>query len=161
MKVSFRNEQDKIKVTFTLKRLIKKALKTGLSVMGWDSKVDISVMFTDNEGIRVLNREHREIDRETDVLSFPLIEYDEKGEYIESSLDYSEKGNLCMGDIVLSLEKALSQAEEYGHSFERETGFLTVHSLLHLMGYDHMTEEEEKEMFTFQKEILDKMGLKR
>jgi len=161
MKVSFRNEQDKIKVTFTLKRLIKKALKTGLSVMGWDSKVDISVMFTDNEGIRVLNREHREIDRETDVLSFPLIEYDEKGEYIESSLDYSEKGNLCMGDIVLSLEKALAQAEEYGHSFERETGFLTVHSLLHLMGYDHMTEEEEKEMFTFQKEILDKMGLKR
>jgi len=161
MKVSFRNEQDKIKVTFTLKRLIKKALKTGLSVMGWDNKVDISVMFTDNEGIRVLNREHREIDRETDVLSFPLIEYDEKGEYIESSLDYSEKGNLCMGDIVLSLEKALSQAEEYGHSFERETGFLTVHSLLHLMGYDHMTEEEEKEMFTFQKEILDKMGLKR
>ncbi len=161
MKVSFRNEQDKIKVTFTLKRLIKKALKTGLSVMGWDSKVDISVMFTDNEGIRVLNREHREIDRETDVLSFPLIEYDEKGEYIESSLDYSEKGNLCMGDIVLSLEKALSQAEEYGHSFQRETGFLTVHSLLHLMGYDHMTEEEEKEMFTFQKEILDKMGLKR
>ncbi|MBO5505397.1 MAG: rRNA maturation RNase YbeY [Clostridia bacterium] len=161
MKVSFRNEQDKIKVTFTLKRLIKKALKTGLSVMGWDSRVDISVMFTDNEGIRVLNREHREIDRETDVLSFPLIEYDEKGEYIESSLDYSEKGNLCMGDIVLSLEKALAQAEEYGHSFERETGFLTVHSLLHLMGYDHMTEEEEKEMFTFQKEILDKMGLKR
>jgi len=161
MKVSFRNEQDKIKVTFTLKRLIKKALKTGLSVMGWDNKVDISVMFTDNEGIRVLNREHREIDRETDVLSFPLIEYDEKGEYIESSLDYSEKGNLCMGDIVLSLEKALAQAEEYGHSFERETGFLTVHSLLHLMGYDHMTEEEEKEMFTFQKEILDKMGLKR
>ena len=161
MKVSFRNEQDKIKVTFTLKRLIKKALKTGLSVMGWDSRVDISVMFTDNEGIRVLNREHREIDRETDVLSFPLIEYDEKGEYIESSLDYSEKGNLCMGDIVLSLEKALAQAEEYGHSFQRETGFLTVHSLLHLMGYDHMTEEEEKEMFTFQKEILDKMGLKR
>ena len=161
MKVSFRNEQDKIKVTFTLKRLIKKALKTGLSVMGWDSRADISVMFTDNEGIRVLNREHREIDRETDVLSFPLIEYDEKGEYIESSLDYSEKGNLCMGDIVLSLEKALAQAEEYGHSFERETGFLTVHSLLHLMGYDHMTEEEEKEMFTFQKEILDKMGLKR
>ncbi len=161
MKVSFRNEQDKIKVTFTLKRLIKKALKTGLSVMGWDNKVDISVMFTDNEGIRTLNKEHREIDRETDVLSFPLIEYDEKGEYIESSLDYSEKGNLCMGDIVLSLEKALSQAEEYGHSFERETGFLTVHSLLHLMGYDHMTEEEEKEMFTFQKEILDKMGLKR
>ena len=161
MKVSFRNEQDKIKVTFTLKRLIKKALKTGLSVMGWDNKVDISVMFTDNEGIRVLNREHREIDRETDVLSFPLIEYDEKGECIESSLDYSEKGNLCMGDIVLSLEKALAQAEEYGHSFERETGFLTVHSLLHLMGYDHMTEEEEKEMFTFQKEILDKMGLKR
>ena len=161
MKVSFRNEQDKIKITFGLKRLIKKALKTGLLVMGWDSKVDISVMFTDNEGIRVLNKEHREIDRETDVLSFPLIEYDEAGEYIESSLDYSEKGNLCMGDIVLSLEKALSQAEEYGHSFERETGFLTEHSLLHLIGYDHMTEEEEKAMFTFQKEILDKMGLKR
>ena len=116
-------------------------------------------MFTDNEGIRVLNAQHRGIDRATDVLSFPMLEYDDDGEMFDDPGDIEDE--LCLGDIVISLERAAEQAEEYGHSFEREVGFLTVHSMLHLLGYDHMTEEEEKEMFGFQKEILTKMGLER
>ena len=139
--------------------MITLAAKTALDYMGFDRDAEISVMFTDNEGIRVLNAQHRGIDRATDVLSFPMLEYDDDGEMFDDPGDIEDE--LCLGDIVISLERAAEQAEEYGHSFEREVGFLTVHSMLHLLGYDHMTEEEEKEMFGFQKEILAKMGLER
>lgn len=158
MDISFLNEQDKFDITDKLKELITLAAKTALDYMGFDRDAEISVMFTDNEGIRVLNAQHRGIDRATDVLSFPMLEYDD-GEMFDDPGDIEDE--LCLGDIVISLERAAEQAEEYGHSFEREVGFLTVHSMLHLLGYDHMTEEEEKEMFGFQKEILAKMGLER
>lgn len=159
MDISFLNEQDKFDITDKLKELITLAAKTVLDYMGFDRDAEISVMFTDNEGIRVLNAQHRGIDRATDVLSFPMLEYDDDGEMFDDPGDIEDE--LCLGDIVISLERAAEQAEEYGHSFEREVGFLTVHSMLHLLGYDHMTEEEEKEMFGFQKEILAKMGLER
>lgn len=159
MDISFLNEQDKFNITDKLKELITLAAKTALDYMGFDRDAEISVMFTDNEGIRVLNAQHRGIDRATDVLSFPMLEYDDDGEMFDDPGDIEDE--LCLGDIVISLERAAEQAEEYGHSFEREVGFLTVHSMLHLLGYDHMTEEEEKEMFGFQKEILAKMGLER
>ena len=159
MDISFLNEQDKFDITDKLKELITLAAKTALDYMGFDRDVEISVMFTDNEGIRVLNAQHRGIDRATDVLSFPMLEYDDDGEMFDDPGDIEDE--LCLGDIVISLERAAEQAEEYGHSFEREVGFLTVHSMLHLLGYDHMTEEEEKEMFGFQKEILTEMGLER
>ena len=94
-------------------------------------------------------------------MSFPLFEYDEYGEIIEDELDFNPKGEMLLGDIVISLERAAQQAEEYGHSFQREIGFLTVHSMLHLFGYDHMTDEEEEEMFEYQREILDEMNLNR
>ncbi len=159
MDISFLNEQDKFDITDKLKELITLAAKTALDYMGFDHDAEISVMFTDNEGIRVLNAQHRGIDRATDVLSFPMLEYDDDGEMFDDPGDIEDE--LCLGDIVISLERAAEQAEEYGHSFEREVGFLTVHSMLHLLGYDHMTEEEEKEMFGFQKEILTEMGLER
>lgn len=159
MDISFLNEQDKFDITDKLKELITLAAKTALDYMGFDRDAEISVMFTDNEGIRVLNVQHRGIDRATDVLSFPMLEYDDDGEMFDDPGDIEDE--LCLGDIVISLERAAEQAEEYGHSFEREVGFLTVHSMLHLLGYDHMTEEEEKEMFGFQKEILAKMGLEK
>ena len=159
MDISFLNEQDKFDITDKLKELITLAAKTALDYMGFDRDAEISVMFTDNEGIRVLNAQHRGIDRATDVFSFPMLEYDDDGEMFDDPGDIEDE--LCLGDIVISLERAAEQAEEYGHSFEREVGFLTVHSMLHLLGYDHMTEEEEKEMFGFQKEILAKMGLER
>ncbi len=158
MRVSFLNQQDKYPVNFSLKRLVKKAAKASLLHMGFPTSAEISVMFTDNEGIRALNAEHREIDRATDVLSFPMFEYDENGEIVRDPYDTND---LCLGDIVISLERAAEQAEEYGHSFAREVGFLTVHSMLHLLGYDHMTPEEEAEMFGYQREILDTIGLTR
>ena len=90
-----------------------------------------------------------------------MFEYDENGDIIEDYAEFNENDELCLGDIVISLERAAEQAHEYGHTFEREVGFLTVHSMLHLLGYDHMTPEDEEEMFGYQKEILDEMGLTR
>ncbi len=158
MKISFLNNQDNYPVGFALKRLIKKAARAAITYMEFPSNVEISVMLTDNEGIRALNAEHREIDRATDVLSFPMFDYDEDGNMIE---DGDGGKRLCLGDIVISLERAAEQAEEYGHSFQREVGFLTVHSMLHLFGYDHITPEEETEMFGYQREILDSIHLNR
>ena len=109
-----------------------------------------------NEGIRELNKEHRDIDRETDVLSFPLGD-DENGYEVDPDTDA-----IMLGDIVISLEKAKQQAEEYGHSYRREVAFLLTHSLFHLLGYDHVnSEEEEKEMFGKQDKVLDKLGITR
>ena len=161
MKVPIRNEQKKFKVDKKIRDLVRLAVKTSLLYMDFPTNAEISVMFVDNEAIRVLNSKHRGIDKATDVLSFPLFEYDEEGEIIEEELDFSPNGEMILGDIVISLERAAEQAEEYGHSFEREIGFLTVHSMLHLFGFDHMTPEDEAEMFEYQTEILEEMGLKR
>ncbi len=161
MKISFLNQQDKYKAGRDIKDLIKKCALASLKYMEFRTDVEISVVLIDNEGIRDLNNMHRGIDRATDVLSFPMFEYDEDGEIIEDYAEFNEMGELCLGDIVISLERAHEQAEEYGHSFEREVGFLSVHSMLHLLGYDHMTPEDEEEMFGYQKDILNEIGLTR
>lgn len=161
MKVSIRNNQRKFKVTKEMRDLVRSAVKAALEYMDFPLKSEVSVMFTDDEEIHELNRLHRGVDRPTDVLSFPLFEYDENGDIIEDDLDFNPNGEMILGDIVISLETASRQAQEYGHSFEREIGFLTVHSMLHLFGYDHMTPEDEEEMFGYQREILERMGLER
>ncbi len=161
MKISIRNEQKKIEVTKELRALIKTVLKTGLKFMEFDDNCEISIMLTDNEEIHALNKLHRGIDRPTDVLSFPMFDYDEDGEIDMEECDFGENGEILLGDIVISLERAKEQAEEYGHSFSREVGFLTAHSLLHLLGYDHMESEEEKEMFALQEEVLTLCNLPR
>ncbi len=161
MKVPIRNEQKKYTVTKEMRNLVRSAVKASLDYMDFPSKSEISVMFVDNEKIRELNAEHRGIDRATDVLSFPMFEYDEEGEIIEEYLDFSPEGEMLLGDIVISLERAFEQAQEYGHSFEREIGFLTVHSMLHLFGYDHMCPEDEEEMFGYQTDILNSINLTR
>ena len=161
MKVSILNQQSELPVTKAVRDLIKGAAETTLKFFDLTDNVEISVMLTDNEEIRTLNKLHRNIDRATDVLSFPMFEYDEAGNIQEEFAELNETGEVCLGDIVISLERAAEQAEEYGHSYEREIGFLTVHSMLHLLGYDHMTPEEEKEMFGYQEEILKVMGLRR
>ncbi|WP_370589761.1 rRNA maturation RNase YbeY [Thermoactinomyces sp. CICC 10523] len=117
--------------------------------------VEVAVTIVDNEKIHQLNREYRGIDRPTDVLSFPLWEPDE-----EWVIDEEEE-EVMLGDIVISLPKAKEQAAEYGHTLARELGFLAVHGFLHLLGYDHETEQEEKEMFSRQEEILSRIGLQR
>lgn len=148
-----KNDQKKIKMTPDLRRLVKKAVLATLEFEDFGRRAEVSVTFTDNEKIHVLNREYRNVDRPTDVLSFPLSD----GE------DYDTDGDaVLLGDIVISLERAQTQAEEYGHSFEREVAFLTVHSMLHLLGYDHETSpEDERDMFARQDEILISAGITR
>ncbi len=124
---------------------------------------DVCAIITDDENIRELNLEHRGIDRATDVLSFPMLEL-VPGEKIEvSPLEIDEEtGTVMLGDIIISAERAKAQAKEYGHSELREVSFLTVHGILHLLGYDHeLSEEDEKRHFSRQEEILESMGVQR
>lgn len=149
--VMIENEQEKVKFTFSHRRLIKKAIAASLSYEGFSRPAEVSVTVVDNEAIREINREHRGIDRPTDVLSFPM--FDE---------DFGDGEDAILGDIVLSLEKAVEQAEAYGHSLRREIAFLTVHSVLHLLGYDHEEgKAEESEMFSRQEAILTILKLTR
>lgn len=121
-----------------------------------EDESEVSVTFVSNERIQEINREYRDKDTPTDVISFAMEELGEgEVELIGAELPR------VLGDIIISIPKAIEQAEEYGHSFIRELGFLSVHGFLHLLGYDHMTDEEEKEMFTLQREILDNYGLTR
>lgn len=149
------NEQDKIDPPQDIEKLIEDCTAAALEEEGIDDTAEVSVTFVDNEGIRELNNEHRGIDRETDVLSFPLG--DDDGYEIDP-----DNNAIMLGDIVISLERAAQQAEEYGHSYRREVAFLITHSLFHLLGYDHVNgEEEEKEMFAKQEKVLDKLGITR
>ncbi len=157
----FENEQDKLPFTGELEAVIRKAVETTLDTLEWSEvSCQVSVTITDNEKIREINSLYRKIDRETDVLSFPIIEFSEDGEALISDGDY-EGDTLLLGDIMLSLEKALEQSEEYGHSLIREAGFLSLHSALHLMGFDHIEEEDAVIMRALEKEIAEKMDLRR
>lgn len=124
---------------------------------------EISVLFTDDEGIRIINRDSRGIDAPTDVLSFPMAEYESPGDFSifregDPELFNPDTGDFFLGDIVLNLDRIESQAREYGHSERRELAFLTAHSMLHLFGYDHMAEGERSEMERRQREILEGKG---
>ena len=152
--IYFENDQEKSAITYKLKRLIRMSVEATLAYEEIDRDLEVSVTFTDDEGIRRLNRTYRKIDRATDVLSFPLFDFEGEGDVMSDEL--------CdmLGDIVLSLERAAAQAEEFGHSFEREVAFLTVHSMLHLLGYDHETSEvDELDMRRRQTEIMEMLGL--
>lgn len=157
----FENEQDKLPFTDELENIIRKAVETTLTVLDWGEVLcQVSVTITDNEKIREINSIYRKIDRETDVLSFPIIEFDSDGEALVTEGDY-DGDMLLLGDIMLSLEKAKEQSEEYGHSLIREVGFLSLHSALHLMGFDHIEEADAIVMRSLEKEIAEKMDLKR
>lgn len=139
-----------------LSQTIEKIIADALAYEEFQKPCEVSVSIVDNEEIHQINKQFRDIDRATDVLSFPLLTFEE-GEIP----DLNEKDEVLLGDIIISLERAREQAEEYGHSLKREIAFLTAHSMLHLLGYDHMEEEEEKEMFEKQREILNKAGIPR
>ena len=157
LKIYFSNEQEQIKISFKIRRLIKKAVSEALKQEGFSYPAEISVSFVDNTAIHKLNLEYREKDNPTDVLSFPMWEKDELAD--GSALDGHA---VTLGDIIISAEKAKSQSEEYGHSLEREICFLSVHSILHLLGYDHETsDEDEVYMKTKQEDVLSKIGLPR
>ena len=152
--VDFSDEQDKVKLEFDAMKIISDCTREALLEEEIEDSAEVSVTFVDNEKIRELNKIHRQIDRETDVLSFPA--FTEEGFEVNP-----ENDAIILGDIVISLEKALAQSIEYGHSMERETAFLIAHSLFHLLGYDHETKDEEKEMFAKQEKVLQNLGITR
>ncbi|MBE6541714.1 MAG: rRNA maturation RNase YbeY [Ruminococcaceae bacterium] len=154
IKIYWANEQKKTRVNLGLKILLTRAIAAALECEGWDQPSSVSVTFTDNEGIREKNREFRGIDAPTDVLSFPMYDM-QNGDTPDPNMTAE------LGDIVLSLEKAYEQSVEFGHSYKRECAFLTVHSVLHLLGYDHMEPDEEEEMRARQRIIMKKIRLER
>lgn len=141
--------------------LLKKAVRATLGYEGVDVPCAVEVLYTDDAGIQALNREFRDLDRPTDVLSFPLLDLTpgDKPQAEPDTVD-PETGAVLLGDVVLSLQRAEAQAEEYGHSFQREAAFLCVHSVLHLLGYDHdRSPEEDLLQRTKAEAILEEMGL--
>jgi probable rRNA maturation factor len=153
--VYYENTQSYYPVTYKLKMLLRRAIEETLLYESYQNDVEVSVTLTDDTGIHELNARFRGVDAPTDVLSFPLIDYeDDCGEPVIDEIENS------LGDIVLNLQRAAAQAEEFGHSFEREAAFLTVHSMLHLLGYDHeLSEGDDADMRRRQREIMARMGL--
>ena len=157
------NRQEKIEVTEELVKELEHTIEFALKEEEVNIPFEISLLFVDNDEIREINNETRNIDKETDVLSFPMLDYPKdkvfKDVYKNYEFDetYMDGEELVLGDIVLSLEKAL----EHNHSFKREASYLVVHSVLHLLGYDHMEEDEKKVMRKREEEILGELDIKR
>ena len=155
VKVSISNNQTQVKIPVGIRLLVRRCCHAVTEYEGFNDDFEVSVSFVDDETIHQLNLEHRNIDRSTDVLSFPL---GENGKY---DINH-EPGAYLLGDIVISLETACRQAEVYDHSLEREVGFLTVHSMLHLLGYDHETSQLDQRIMREKEEsVLEKLGISR
>ena len=154
LKIITENTQNKIECTDELSNLVYRAISETIHLEEIDFDCSVSLTYTDNDGIRELNREYRNKDTATDVLSFPMFD-------VETEEIYALDGTAAeLGDIVISLERAKTQAEEFGHSFEREVAFLCVHSVLHLLGYDHeLSEEQDNIMREKQRKVMHSLGL--
>jgi len=146
IEVLFDNRQDIMEITENSIKAIEKAVSAVLEAENAQGDFEVSVSFVTNEEIRELNRDYRNVDSETDVLSFPMDDDD-------------FNGIIILGDIVLSTQRIIEQANEFGHSLEREMLYLTVHSMLHLLGYDHMSNDEKEEMRSREKEIMKELQL--
>lgn len=158
--------ETKEELPFDVEEIVTKVIERALEQEECPYEASVAVLLTDNDGIHAMNKEFRDIDRPTDVLSFPNVDYEEPADFsgVEASAeDYfdPETGELCLGDIVISVDKVYEQAQEYGHAPLREFAFLVAHSILHLLGYDHMEEEEAKVMEAKQEEILTSLGITR
>ncbi len=159
-------EECSIPFTFDHQALAQKVVDFCLTQDQFPYEAEVCLTLTDDEGIRQINREHREIDASTDVLSFPMLSYTEPGNFAfleaESEDDFNpDTGEALLGDIVISVDHVLAQAQAYGHSQEREYAFLIVHSMLHLFGYDHMEPEDAALMEAHQRALLDGLGISR
>lgn len=161
------NRQNKLKVDNVFCEQLEEAIKFTLKQEELKEKCEISLVFVDNYEIKEINKETRGIDKATDVLSFPMLEYPKgkvyKDVYINHTFDetYFDGDELVLGDIVLSLEKAKEQSEEFNHSFLRESCYLVIHSVLHLLGYDHMNDDEKKIMREKEELLLSKLNITR
>ncbi len=165
MIIYFEKESNEI-FDFDVKKLIISVVQASAEHEMCPFDIELCVTLTDNNTIHKINKEYRNIDKPTDVLSFPMVEYECAADFSNLNDYYAdyfnpENNHLILGDIIISVEKARSQAEEYGHSLIREIAFLTAHSMLHLFGYDHMEDEERIEMENRQREILDKLNITR
>ena len=145
-------------------------INASLDEIGCPYEVQVSLTITDSSGIQEMNKEFRDIDAPTDVLSFPMLDYEQPGDFSfleedeegdQTDLFDPESGELVLGDIVINSDRVFSQANEFGHSIKREYAFLIAHSMLHLMGYDHMSPEEAAEMEALQEKILSGLGITR
>ncbi len=159
------NETDKI-FPFDMEEVFRKVAQAVLAMENCPYETCINLLLTSNENIRIYNKEHRRIDKETDVLSFPNLSFEKTGDFSvaeENEADYfdPDSGELILGDIVISVDKAMEQAKEYGHSELREFAFLIAHSMFHLCGYDHMTDKEAAIMEQKQESVLTQLGFTR
>lgn len=152
IRVIITNNQKAVKIPTGLRMLIRRCCHAVLELEKFEEPAEISVTFTDNEGIRELNKQYRNIDAPTDVLSFPM---GDNGEY-DTNL---ETGAKILGDVVISVEKAVEQAEAYGHTLQREIGYLTAHSVLHLLGYDHVENMDKVRMREKEEYVMEALGL--
>lgn len=158
-------EEGNLKLPLKCEALAQRVVQAALDFTGCPYEAEVSLLLTTDEEIRQMNREFRDTDRATDVLSFPMADYEEAGNFgfLEEQQEcfHPDTGELLLGDIVISKDKVLSQSSEYGHSPEREFAFLITHSVLHLIGYDHMEEDERLLMEQIQDAILEKLGITR
>lgn len=161
------NRQNKFEITEDFQKNLMKTIEFALKEEEVDKPCEISLVFVDNEEIKEINNQTRGMDKATDVLSFPMLDYPEDEVYKDVYIAYKfnesfyDGDELVLGDIVLSLERAEEQRIEYNHSFERECSYLVVHSVLHLLGYDHMEEAEKIKMRNREEEILSKLNITR
>ena len=148
------------KLPFDARKIAELVIETSLDYVKCPYETEVSLLLTTDEEIKEINRMQRQIDRATDVLSFPMADYETPGDFShldeDAGLFHPDTGELMLGDIVISKDRVIAQAEEYGHEIKREYAFLIAHSMLHLFGYDHMEEEERKDMEKRQEEILTK-----
>lgn len=165
MTLNFEYETE-IKLNLNYEDIITKVVNQSLDSEDCPYEVELNIILTDNEGIQKINKEHRGIDRPTDVLSFPLVDYETPSDFSRLEEEggfyfHPESGELLLGDIILSVEKVMEQAKEYGHSTLRELAFLIAHSMMHLCGYDHMEEDERIVMEERQEKVLEELGILR
>lgn len=158
-------EEVEVSFAFDHKKLAEEVIEAALEEEGFPFEAEVNLLLVSKEEIQEINREHRKIDRPTDVLSFPMIAYELPGDFtkVEQEEDNfnPDTGEALLGDIVLCIDKVKEQAERFGHSEKREYAFLLLHSMLHLFGYDHMTQEESAVMEEKQTYILNQMGILR
>ena len=162
----FLEEEVEVDFTFDYKQIAEKVVNYCIEREKFPYEAEVNLTLTDNEGIHIINKEYRDIDRATDVLSFPMLSYETPGDFSflmdENDDDFNpDTGEAILGDIIISVDKVREQAEEYGHSELREFAFLITHSMLHLFGYDHMEPEEAEVMENKQRQILDELSITR
>lgn len=163
---SYVENETGIEFPFEIKGVLDRIMEEVTQMEDCPYETTVNLLITDNAGIREYNKNYRGLDRETDVLSFPNLSFEREGDFSQAETEEADcfdpdSGELILGDIILSAERVLSQAREYGHSVLREFAFLTAHSMFHLCGYDHMEEQEAAVMEQKQEEVLKRMGITR